>query len=411
MNKRTIIILSAALILLLGAVGGIFWFSFQKSGGRGSGDIGGSFPSSGRRGINGLPGAGKFLPGEPGAASDFVQIVPNAIAGAAIAPSGASGALVRYIEKSTGHIYETNPRGENKRRLTNTTILKIFQSFWSPKADKIVARYLDDKKVIPSAKTFSASIEKAAGSAAGESATSTSGSSGMLSGVFLPKDTAAVAVSPVADKIFYLRNSGVSALGIVADFGDKKRNVVLSLPFGEFNVSWPNKNEIALLTKPSGSEKGFLYFLGPKTGKMKKIMGEIKGLTASVSPNGEKIIYSISAGRGISVKVFGVKSGDSSDFNLKTLPEKCVWSKLSEDVVYCGVPNPLPSAEYPDDWYKGIISFNDSIWSANLSTGETKMILEKTNTDVVNPILTRDENYLIFTNKKDNTLWSLRLGD
>ena len=73
------------------------------------------------------------------------------------------------------------------------------------------------------------------------------------------------------------------------------------------------------------------------------------------------------------------------------------------------MPDNFPQGDYPDDWYQGLISFKDSIWQKNFSTGETNILINETNADVINPFLTKDENYLIFTNKTDNTLWSLKL--
>ncbi|HDO23718.1 MAG TPA: hypothetical protein ENG99_00700 [bacterium] len=411
MNKKTIIILSTVLILLLAAAGGVFWFSSQKSGGNGSDTGGGSFPSSGERNINGLLPGGKLLPGENAKTADFIQIVPQAVAGAAVFSGNgeqSASTTIRYIEKSTGNIYEVGPHGKDRTRITNTTILKIFESFWSPGADKVVIRYLDDDNIISLAKTFSVSIKKDGGEG-GESSGGTTTPFSSLAGVFLPKNTTAVAVSPAEDKVFYLNNSGAETTGIIANFDNEKQKVVFSMPFGGFNVNWPNKNIISLLTKPSGLADGFLYFLNPKTAKMEKILGKIKGLTALVSPSGENVIYSQSVGGIFNTKVFDVNKKSSRDIGLKTIPEKCVWGESRPDVIYCGVPNKLPSSKYPDTWYQGLISFNDSIWSINISTGETKMILKNTGTDVTNPFWVDGGHYLVFMNKKDNTLWSLRI--
>jgi hypothetical protein len=195
----------------------------------------------------------------------------------------------------------------------------------------------------------------------------------------------------------------------LADFENKKQSNILNIPFGEFNISWPSKNIITLLTKSSTEAEGYLYSLDFKTGKFEKLIGGIKGLTALVSPAGEKIIYSQSRRNGIETKIFTIKDKTSADFGLTTLPEKCAWSKLDKNIIYCPAPNNFPAGDYPDDWYQGMISFNDSIWQINLSTGETNVLINETNIDVINPFLSKDENYLVFTNKKDNTLWSLKI--
>jgi hypothetical protein len=47
----------------------------------------------------------------------------------------------------------------------------------------------------------------------------------------------------------------------------------------------------------------------------------------------------------------------------------------------------------------------------NFSTGESKVLAGDTGSDVISPFLSKGEDYLFFINKKDNTLWSLKLKD
>lgn len=389
MQKRTIIILSAigALILIIGM---IFFFVSKKGGttGEGGGFFSNLFPGGGERNIEeeGLKGT---QPSEQQEAKVFSQLTNFPVAGAA-AVNATSSAPIRYVEKSTGHIYEISPQGKDRNRLSNTTILKIFETLWSPDANKMVIRYFNENVIT----NFSARF-----------ATSTTA----IEGIFLPQETVAVAVSLSEDKIFYLQQMENTTYGILTDFTNKKKDNIFSLPFSEFNLSWPAKNIIAFATKPAGIADGYLYFLDTKTKVFYKIIGGIKGLTASVSPKTDKVLYSQSVSNGFSTKIFDVKSKTSNDFGLTTMPEKCVWSKINADIVFCATPKSFPSADYPDEWYQGEVSFDDAIWEINISTGEMQILLGETNADVINPFLTADENYLLFTNKKDLTLWSLRL--
>lgn len=391
MNKKIIIILSVIIIIVI-VIAGLYWFYSSKPASERPGIISVLFPSAGEQQIQGLPipgGGGLPSGGLQGAGNILTQLTQNAVSGA-----GATSTTIRYIEKSTGHIYKIEPNGQNRSRLSNITILKTFESFWSLDASKVILRYFEEG-AYPSVKTFSAVINP--------NATTT------LQGIFLPSSAAAVAVSPAEDKIFYLipTEEGVSA--ITADFGNKKQSNILNIPFSEFNINWPSKNIITLLTKPSAAAEGFLYFLDPKTGSFEKIIGGVNGLTALLSPDGARAIYSQSRRNGIETKIFTIKDKTSADFGLTTLPEKCVWSKIDKNTLYCAVPNNLSSGDYPDGWYQGLISFNDSIWQINLSTGETNVLINETNSDVISPFLNKDENYFVFTNKKDNTLWSLKI--
>ena len=79
-------------------------------------------------------------------------------------------------------------------------------------------------------------------------------------------------------------------------------------------------------------------------------------------------------------------------------------------MVYCAVPARISGSNQPDDWYQGVISFDDGVWSKNVSTGESKSILSRFGADIMNIFVSDDENYLIFTDKNDGTLWSLKLS-
>ncbi len=392
MNKKTIIILSTVLILFLVA-GGVFWLISEKSSTKKELGVTPSFPSGEATGPgNGGSSGGIFPSGQKETA--LIELSDSPVSGAAFF-KGVATSTVRYAEKSTGHIYEITPNGKNRQRLSNTTILKVFNLSWSPNADKLVMRYFDsDEGSFGAVKTFSATLNPLTNS---------------LEGVFLPRATLAVATSPSEDKIFYLIDSGKTASGIISDFKNKNKRAVFPLPYSDFNVSWPSKGIISLLSKPSAFAGGVLYFLNPRIEKLEKIIGGVKGLTALISPNGKKVIYSQTDRKGLKTKILNVSDRATADFYARTFPEKCAWSGKDEDIIYCAVPFSLPSADYPDDWYKGKVSFNDSIAKIDIATGETKVLLSGPGFDIIKPFLSPDNKYFIFVNKKDNTLWSLKI--
>lgn len=393
MNKKAIIILSAVIVIVIVIVG-LYWFYSKKPAGERPGIISALFPVGEEEELGlAVPPEGPLPPLVPEVkVLALTQLTKNAISGA-----GAASTTIRYIERSTGHIYEIEPSGQNRKRLSNTTILKTFESFWSSNANKVVLQYFETDQMYPSIKIFSATVPS-------QGATTTA-----LSGMFLPQSIMAVAISPAEEKIFYLDSTEKGATGVVADFENKKQSKIFNTAFGEFYASWPSKNIITLLTKPSATALGFFYSLDSRTGEFKRILGDIKGLTALMSRDGERVIYSQSADRGIETMIFNSKSKETTAFSLTTLPEKCAWAKTELAVIYCSVPDNLAAADYPDEWYQGLISFNDSIWQNNLSLGETILLKSGTGLDIINPFLTKDENYFVFTDKNDNTLWSLRL--
>ena len=340
--------------------------------------------------------------GETNKANILTQLTKNAISGAAY--YGTTTAL--YMERATGHIYKINLDGTNNIRLSNATVPKSFEALWSYKADKMAVRYFEDPaagSVKLKVKTFLASI--------GHLLKATSTSEAELKGLALSATVSEIAVSPTEDKVFYLNNlENDMTEGVVADFNNKNQKKIFELPFGEFNISWPTKDNIILLTKPSAKAEGYLYFLNSKTGALTRILGGIKGLTAAVSLDGEKIIFSGIGQDGTEAKIYNVKSKTVSGLGFATLADKCVWGKKNKNMVYCAVPARISGSNQPDDWYQGVISFDDGVWSKNVSTGESKSILSRFGADIMNIFVSDDENYLIFTDKNDGTLWSLKLS-
>ena len=140
-------------------------------------------------------------------------------------------------------------------------------------------------------------------------------------------------------------------------------------------------------------------------------MGGINGLTTLTSQDGKLVLYS---DNNLSLNVYNISTKTADTIGVRTLTEKCVWGRAN-DALYCAVPKFIPSALYPDSWYKGGISFSDDIWKIDLKTGNTNIIANPESIegseeiDGIKLALDADENYLFFVNKKDSYLWKLNL--
>jgi hypothetical protein len=83
-------------------------------------------------------------------------------------------------------------------------------------------------------------------------------------------------------------------------------------------------------------------------------------------------------------------------------------------VLYCGVPQTAPSGSLPDGWYQGVVSFSDDMWMINTQTGVTTLLVSPLKVageeiDATKLLLSPDESFLLFVNKKDSAPWSLKL--
>jgi hypothetical protein len=76
------------------------------------------------------------------------------------------------------------------------------------------------------------------------------------------------------------------------------------------------------------------------------------------------------------------------------------------------VPSTIPSGNYPDDWYKGSVSFVDNIYKVDLSLPAIQAIYKLPTDqaiDATNLFLDAKEENLYFTNKSDYYLWGLTI--
>ncbi len=315
---------------------------------------------------------------------------------------------VRYALLETGHIYEYGATTTERTRVTNTTAPGIKEIFWGKNGATAVVRYLDEENVI---KTYLGRVVLASEKEnPGES-------SGILYGDFLADNIKEMTVSPEKDRFFYLLPTGNSVFGFIAGFDEKEgvEKRVFDFPFTEWLVSWPKNGIVVLATKPSASTDGFAYTLDIATGAMKKIIGDgIKGLTVRPSPDMASVLYSRGLRNRIDTFLFDTKTAVVKNFPVVTLSLKCVWGKKAAEMVYCGVPETLPEGHFPDDWFQGRVSFSDTVWRIDTKTNTPERIsfLEvdaKEAVDVVEPVLSPNDDFLFFINKKDSSLWSLKI--
>ena len=333
------------------------------------------------------------------------QIADFAVAGVSVTENEEGRQLIKYIARENGHIFETFADSLTQKRISNTTILRIQDALWFLNGNAFIARFLDESG--SEVESFYAEIKQK------QITSTTTDSEGSLSGSFLPKDIIDLSLSKDKNKLFYLIKSGDGSVGIVSDADGSKKVQIFNSPFSEWSAQWPYGDIIALTTKPSSNTIGYLYFLNSKNEDFKKILFGIAGLTTLVNENGAKVLFTQNRRGQIFLNVADIKNDEIIDLPIQTFSEKCVWSKIDENIIYCGMPNTILDEDTLDLWYQGLISFSDSMWIIDTKTQTTNILINPIDVvgkeiDIIKPILSPDENYLFFVNKKDSTLWQLR---
>lgn len=310
----------------------------------------------------------------------------------------------RYVEAATGHIVDVDAFSLASTKVSNATVPGIHEALFAGNGDTVFLRFLDsDNQTI---RTFGGIITPPNTSQNVE---------GSLDGTFLYQNIRDMSVSPDTQNIFYLLDANNQIVGSTVDSLGQNVSNVFSSPYTEWLPQFISPQTVALTTKASAASPGYLYNLTLATKGLKKILGDIAGLTTNESNDGYWVLYSSGINNGISpLTLYNTVNQSSFNVQLSTLPEKCVWGAQSS-AFYCAVPKVIPAGSYPDVWYQGVQSFNDYLYKTVTGVNLNNILLEDLSytsneaIDAINLTLSPNERYLFFTNKRDGSLWEYRL--
>lgn len=346
------------------------------------------------------PGSGFFEGGTPIQPSDqtpllarlqtprLIQLTREAVVG----PATVRGEeKVKYFKRTTGHLYQIDQEGRTpEERLSNLTIAGANDAIWSPNKNHAVISFLTDNTL----KHFTLSYQ---------------GSSSQ--GTFLPNDVAHVAFSQKDERMAYLLPTGTATSLFVASSDGSGQKNIFTTPLFQLNLAWAG-DEISIAAKGSGLASSFVERITPN-GSPRVIARDIEGIDIQWNAQGTFAIISRTSlrGRNLATQIINAKGEIIAQMPFATIGSKCAWSRLEEETAYCAVPRDLPPATYPDAWWQGIVSFSDDLWRANATTGEADQLFSERDFDIINLFLSEAEDRLFFLNKKDSTLWTLRLEE
>jgi Tol biopolymer transport system component len=301
------------------------------------------------------------------------------------------GQKVKYYSTGNGNVYQSDFDGSQLTRISSNLLAGLLKVLWSPSKNKVIAFFEKDgliKKYF-----YDYQTQKSAS---------------------LNQNIRDLSWSPTEDKIayqYYNPQTEENNISIANPDGSQWTNL-MQTRMKDLIINWPIPEKLSLMTRPSGLSQSVLYTLDLENGNFEKIIDQTYGLTVLWSPLGNKILFSEtdSQGQNLKLKVADLDKQTIYQLNFVTLPEKCVWSQDNR-TIFCAVPQNIPvSSVLPDDYYKGIISFSDDFWRINLETERANQILEaEEGFEGSQLFLPTKEDYLLFINKKDGLLYSLKL--
>ncbi|MDP1625371.1 MAG: hypothetical protein Q8L64_06465 [bacterium] len=412
MYRKTFIVLIILLIITALATLGWFLFLYDKDSTStsinktdqglfpfpsGQGGTGGQATSTGDTGGTGIIDidSSVYLP-------NLRKLWAEPAAGATFVSSSSKAVSVRFVDRATGHIYESPVFETGEQKISNVTIPQIYEALWSSNGREVIMRYLKDGTSIQSFYGVLSTVTS-----------TTSTSTPPLEGYFLPASISEIAVA--AGKILYLDPTTTGGVLIETNVNGLGKRVALSSDISGWLISRNGAKSAFLSTKPSGVVYGYGYILDVATGTFTNAMSSILGLNGNINPSSSHVFMSGAQGGGIASASFDTTSRNTLALSVATLADKCAWANTEANIIYCAVPIVVPAGTYPDDWYQGSVSFSDSLWKIDVKTGDTGFILDPQfdaleEMDMFRLSVSNDDSHIIFTNKKDMSLWLYRFG-
>lgn len=422
MSKTTAITIIVTVLLII--TGGLFWWYYSLNQTMsGTTDTstsetgGGLFPFGNTTNLgNRNNNTAATTSEEKTPAPSVREISSSPISGFLPLEDVVNGSFVRYVETETGNVFDTPLLIVTKQRISNTTLPQIRDVLFLPHGGEFIARYLGGGDAIQS---FFATLTLPQ-TRTSSSATS---SEGHIDGKFLTENIADVSlITPLSAsttpknpaRIFYITVQKSGSTGFIANGDGSKATKVFTSAFKEWKSFPISESTIYLQTKPSGKAGGYLFTLNTKTGSLLPLIKNAIGLSVLPNKDGSMILFSETSTGAPHLHLYNTVTKKITDISLVTFAEKCTWMNTAKDQVLCAVPNSLPEALYPDQWYQGEVALTDSLWSIRAENAVTKQLVDLPNnnyfidTEIIKT--TPGDTHALIRNKTDQTLWAIEIG-
>jgi len=303
---------------------------------------------------------------------------------------------VRYVARNNGYVYEIK-NDSPSTQVSNILIPNIYEAVFSNNNTVALLRFLKpDNQTIA---TYSVPIP----------ALNTDGTRTQTNGTYLTDNIDSLAMSPDSLFVGRLTKDSTGALISTTTTTNTTKRDLLRTPFTEWLLMWPIQNAVYVQTKAAATVAGYLYRVDSVAGRLRRVVGDVAGLTTSISPNAEYVLYSESVQNSFVTRLFNTKAGTTSNISLKILPEKCVW--YTNNDLLCAGSNDITEGVYPDSWYAGLTHFEDQLYRIDTKSNTYSVVFDGTDRsfDMTQLKLDEGQNLLYFIDKTTGLLWKFAL--
>ncbi len=299
--------------------------------------------------------------------------------------ASASSTLVYFVEGGTGHVYTTDPMIEgSENRVSNVTI---------PVATKAVISTDGTYTAVRSSNQPEANL------------TILTRNGEAFDTYTLEEPVRDFAINSNND-VLYTVAGGSGLYGKSLDLETKTTKTIFEIPFREATIVWGSGPDDSHYVYPKTSRylEGYLYEI--KAGKFTRLPASGFGFMA----NGNKnfVAYSVLKNDKYTSSLLNNELNTSQGLPLNFVPEKCTFGVAA---LFCAVSDSSSDYSFPDNWYRGEISFADTIWKVYPETLGLEIVVDTLGEsgrelDIVSPEVGTDDSYLYFINKNDQSLWT-----
>lgn len=191
---------------------------------------------------------------------------------------------------------------------------------------------------------------------------------------------------------------------------DENRKNILSLAMDGLDVSWIKNDELILTQKPSADYISDMWKIDIKKKKLSKFLSD-RGLMVQWSPMGDRALkFTTTEGRAHKLAVINDKGAEVATMRFVTMPDKCAI--MTPTQIYCAIPRDqedLSHKTLPDDYLKRDVYFKDGIYQVDIEKGGIRAIFEEETPNIDATDLTVLEDRILFINRYDRKLYSLKL--
>ncbi len=298
---------------------------------------------------------------------------------------------IRFVSRRNGYVYEIKDGGQ-VTQISNIYIPNVYEATFTADGTVALVRFLrDDNRTIA---TYAIPVPEA----------NLDGSRSQLEGTYFADGIDSLALSPDQKTVLSVLKTGNGSQFITSTLINATRKELFSHAFESWLPQWEGKT-VYLQTKASASAPGYLYRLDSAAKRLTKILGDIAGLTASVSPKETYALYSASTNTGFTSSILTLKTGAVRNLSISVLPEKCGW--ISNENLVCAGATYLESASYPDAWYLGTTRLHDALYRIYTSTGGYDTLDEGSewSYDATHLSVDEGQSRLYFIDKTTGLLW------